>query len=427
MPWECKIAMGLMRSTHNLLGELSVSSLSLSKLTNLQEQILAKQTQQQKNMKFSTFALVGLVPQLSLATNLRESASRIRNFADKDSVGSFNGEYARFFKMVAENPVLTLEDLMDSQQALETELDVEQAEIKAFMAAIQRSEIINLSMDISNAPSDSKSPSASDNPSVSPTVSSMPTMKVGDPTAAPSSFPSAIPTTTPSNSPSTTAPTTEPPTMVPTFAGCGFSAESRVQAILSILDAVADPVLIRDGTSSQGLATQWLIEDDEFRICPDDDKLIQRWSMAVMYFSTGGPDWFQCSGDEAATDICGAEDPFVGKQRFLSGVSECDWAGISCITGCVSEVEFGTCKVEEATKLLFAVHWCLSTPTLVYSLWRRFARFFVRIEQFGGYDPDRNGSLDRFGCLGDGTWWTDWSYSHRNWHSHQSHLFGLGL
>lgn len=29
MPWECKIAMGLMRSTHNLLGELSVSSLSL--------------------------------------------------------------------------------------------------------------------------------------------------------------------------------------------------------------------------------------------------------------------------------------------------------------------------------------------------------------------------------------------------------------
>jgi hypothetical protein len=105
------------------------------------------------------------------------------------------------------------------------------------------------------------------------------------------------------------------------------------------------------------MATAWLIEEDSPRICPNDPKILQRWTMAVVYFSTGGDAWLQCSGNPSATDICGGEEPFLNAHRFLSGTSECAWAGISCINGCVTEIEFGKyptwslCKVVESRQL----------------------------------------------------------------------------
>jgi len=80
----------------------------------------------------------------------------------------------------------------------------------------------------------------------------------------------------------------------------------------------------------QGLATDWLINHDGLNLCADNAALVQRWALAVFYFSTNGNNWFRCSASEAATDSCGTEDPFVGSARFLSDVNECDWAGISC-------------------------------------------------------------------------------------------------
>lgn len=67
---------------------------------------------------------------------------------------------------------------------------------------------------------------------------------------------------------------------------------------------------------------------------------MQRWVLAVIYYSTNGDSWLKCSAGGEASDLCGAEDPFVGKSRFLAPVSECQWAGISCIDGCVTEIEF---------------------------------------------------------------------------------------
>lgn len=93
----------------------------------------------------------------------------------------------------------------------------------------------------------------------------------------------------------------------------------------------------------QGKAADWLINQDEYLICPDDPKVVQRFALAVIYFATNGDNWLQCSA--TGLDPCGFEDPFVGDSRFLSAENECDWAGISCDPlSCVNEIEFGEYK-----------------------------------------------------------------------------------
>jgi hypothetical protein len=113
---------------------------------------------------------------------------------------------------------------------------------------------------------------------------------------------------------------------------------------MSVLETVADESDLRDPTTIQGQAAAWLIGQDELLVCPDDEKLIQRFALAVIYFATNGDNWFQCSANPLATDACGMEDPFkTGASRFLSGENECQWAGISCDSQlCVDEIEFGT-------------------------------------------------------------------------------------
>lgn len=210
---------------------------------------------------------------------------------------------------------------------------------------------------------DAASPDASPAPDTttdSPTASPVDTAAPADGTpgfeggvATPA--PSPAPTNPPTDpAPVTPAPTQAPtlaptqgptPTLAPTLSNCpGITPEERVAMILAILDAVADPVKIRDATLPQGLATAWILAQDAMELCPTHDKLIQRWALAVLYFSTGGEEWFQCSANANTGDNCGNEDPFVlGQERFLSGSGECEWAGITCNSDeCVTEIEFGT-------------------------------------------------------------------------------------
>lgn len=101
---------------------------------------------------------------------------------------------------------------------------------------------------------------------------------------------------------------------------------------------VSEEALVDDPLTAQGQALAWLIEDDDRLLCPPDD-LIQRWALAVMYFSTAGDGWDQCS--DVGIDLCGSQDPFLTKRRFLSSFNECQWAGISCnVNSKVTEIEF---------------------------------------------------------------------------------------
>lgn len=186
--------------------------------------------------------------------------------------------------------------------------------------------------------------------SPAPPVTATPTSLTASPVVSTLAPASAPPVSGPpvASLPPTVAPAPTPangtaPSLAPTTSDCQMTEDERIAGILARLDAVADPDKIRDNSFPQGLATTWLLEETgQFRVCPQDDtcSLEQRWVLAVIYFSTGGPEWFQCSANPSATDACGAEEPFVGDSRFLSDTSECDWAGISCVQGCVTEVEF---------------------------------------------------------------------------------------
>lgn len=187
----------------------------------------------------------------------------------------------------------------------------------------------------SHMPSDAPSSEPSNAPSLEPTQGSN-TIITADPTLSPTLLPSSEPTQFPSSSPSIS------PTSVPTVEGCTVSADVRTARILQLLRSVADPEAIADPQTDQGKATEWLLNEDPRKICPDHPKILQRWALAVVYFATGGDLWFQCSNSILATDECGAVVPFEGKQRFLSGFSECEWAGITCDDlDCVEELEFG--------------------------------------------------------------------------------------
>lgn len=113
--------------------------------------------------------------------------------------------------------------------------------------------------------------------------------------------------------------------------GCGLPAATRRSQILDVLRGdVSKPNELNKGGSPQNLAFNWLVDDDAFGICPDDEKLIQRYVMALFYFSTDGSSWTECGqvGGCAGTN-------------FLSGTHECDWAGISCNNDdCVTEIVF---------------------------------------------------------------------------------------
>ena len=199
-----------------------------------------------------------------------------------------------------------------------------------------------LSFDPSQAPTSAPSDSPSHSPSTEFSIvpSHVPSTA---PTRAPVSTPVVPTPVAPPMAPTIIAPVAPPVTGPPTITTCpGLTEQERISQILAILDAVADPDDIRDNNTPQGLATTWIIAQDGFDVCPDYPKLVQRWTLAVMYFSTNGENWFQCSASPDATDTCGSESPFEGKRRFLSSVSECEWAGISCINGCVTEVEYGT-------------------------------------------------------------------------------------
>lgn len=218
-------------------------------------------------------------------------------------------------------------------------------------------------------PSKSPSLTPTHQPSASPTagptfiqgiVGPPPTPKPSSmPTSLPSAMPSDLPSAGPSGFPSTEPsllPSSEPslfpssnPTSTPTVEGCTVSADVREAQLLAILDSVADPQLIRDITVPQGKATDWLLRIDARKLCPDAPKILQRWVLAVTYFSTGGNSWLQCSNNPLSfDDNCGTLAPFEGKTRFLSPFHECEWAGITCDVNsldpekrdCVIEIEF---------------------------------------------------------------------------------------
>ena len=161
-----------------------------------------------------------------------------------------------------------------------------------------------------------------------PTMVKPPTMNPGPgPTPKP---PTAGPGPTPVPSPPTRAPTssdTDSPTMSPT-PNCNLRPEKRNKEILNRLSSVSSKDDLRDFTTPQGMAYEFITEDDRAQLCPDDDNLTQRYIAAVLYYSTEGDGWAECF--EGDRDCGKGISKYGGKEAFLSEDSECEWAGLAC-------------------------------------------------------------------------------------------------
>ena len=154
----------------------------------------------------------------------------------------------------------------------------------------------------------------------------------------PTFMPTKVPTVPPSLSPTSAAPTSASPTK-PMVCGGEMDVETREILLRLAITAITDlDDLIPTGIefTPQWRAFRWIVDEDEMQVCPGidkDDKMLQRYTAAVLYFSTGGDDWTRCSRHHTSPCIVGG--------RFLGSNSECVWYGVSCdLSGKISRVDF---------------------------------------------------------------------------------------
>jgi hypothetical protein len=121
--------------------------------------------------------------------------------------------------------------------------------------------------------------------------------------------------------------------------------------IMSFLEMISSPGYLEMEGSPQNLAANWLINEDMAYLCPQDPTLIQRYSMAVFYYSTEGDDWFECSAppdfssQESIAEANANCDIIVpgseSSDAWLTPSSECDWGGAACSeSGFIERIDF---------------------------------------------------------------------------------------
>jgi hypothetical protein len=164
-----------------------------------------------------------------------------------------------------------------------------------------------------------------------------------------------IPTPTtpaPSSSSSSSSSSSLPPVADSTTASptaiankCGLTPSERRTKIERLLqDANINPY--RKLATNE--AFDWLINTDGATLCPTDTNIIQRYVLAVLYYSTNGNAWTNCSApsnlnDESsitqANDECNITttnatvlfpNDIRGTDAWLTPSNECLWGGVSC-------------------------------------------------------------------------------------------------
>ena len=202
------------------------------------------------------------------------------------------------------------------------------------------------------------------------------------PTSKPTKKPSTIPSRSPTESPSTKVPTQSPsfvrrPSEAPSISPieivttaptgqCNLTNESRTQQIQSIVRNISLEKDLADPISPQSRALEWIINGDSLRVCPQNAReLIQRYVLAVFYFSVGGGSWDECNAPldlsdpdevEKANDDCtilASKYPgdIFGSKAWLTPTTECEWGGLSCYSNtsecpsCLGQISFGTCII----------------------------------------------------------------------------------
>lgn len=92
-------------------------------------------------------------------------------------------------------------------------------------------------------------------------------------------------------------------------------------------------------------ALNWIIVDDEYQIRADSRTLIQRYSLAKLYYELNGDDWNQCSNVISQNEsnngdndenlhvhecVTATTEMGISGVPWLSPIPECEWAFIEC-------------------------------------------------------------------------------------------------
>ena len=106
---------------------------------------------------------------------------------------------------------------------------------------------------------------------------------------------------------------------------------ARFQQFQNVLRNMSDTGKMTDPSSPEFLALKWLTTGDPQKLSPNNmtqrNDVIERFSLAVFYYSTGGSD----GAEDAAIDE--SESPrkaWKDSTGWLTGESVCDWKGVSC-------------------------------------------------------------------------------------------------
>lgn len=168
-------------------------------------------------------------------------------------------------------------------------------------------------------------------PSFSPTIPVAPTRSPA-PTKAPTRVPTEAPTGTPNPTMVTTAPTPSPTGMATPVPTAATPAPTRTPApslfptelcfdstkedfLIQILSPITDPDILLDPTTPQGMAFDYLLNEDPFLTNPCGATTIpQRYGLTTLFFSTNGQSWTESDG-------------------WLGAEQECNWFGVTCAGG----------------------------------------------------------------------------------------------
>jgi len=115
--------------------------------------------------------------------------------------------------------------------------------------------------------------------------------------------------------------TSEAPSASPTSSSLPTNKIYLEEILLST--GTSDGKVLDDTSSPQYKAMFWLSEEDALRVTPDSSNFLQRFALAVLYYSTNGDEWTKCSKN---ADDC-EEEP------YLSDKHECEWHGSTCTDG----------------------------------------------------------------------------------------------
>jgi len=122
--------------------------------------------------------------------------------------------------------------------------------------------------------------------------------------------------------------TLNPTVATSSIAKCNMtSAERESQIRESIGQSVT-------ATPEVEIALDWILNVDEYYLCPFDKTLYQRYALAVLYYGMNGDEWSQCSQDLSLP--CDGKETSVNSNenaepaRWLSPTTECYWYGVTC-------------------------------------------------------------------------------------------------